>query len=73
MTGALERAGHIPTIYPSPVDTRDPTKGIRAAFEAKLAADPAFAANADARLAWLTKRLPGRSRFHLTYPVLREP
>ncbi|EJL31862.1 M14 family metallopeptidase [Novosphingobium sp. AP12] len=26
---ALTRAGHEPAIYPSPVDTRDPTKGIR--------------------------------------------
>ncbi len=33
VTTALERAGHIPTIYPSPVDTREPTKGIRQAPE----------------------------------------
>jgi murein tripeptide amidase MpaA len=33
VTTALERAGHIPTIYPSPVETRDPTKGIRQAPE----------------------------------------
>jgi len=26
---ALTKAGHIPTIYPSPIDTREPTKGIR--------------------------------------------
>jgi hypothetical protein len=32
-TAALERAGHIPTIYPSPVDTRDLAKGIRQAPE----------------------------------------
>lgn len=30
---ALEKAGHIPTIYPSPIDTREPTKGIRQAPE----------------------------------------
>ena len=27
--GALEEAGHHPTIYPSPIDTRTPLKGIR--------------------------------------------
>lgn len=32
-TAALERAGHIPAIYPSPIDTRDPAKGIRYAPE----------------------------------------
>jgi len=30
---ALEKAGHVPTIYPSPIDTREPTKGIRQAPE----------------------------------------
>ncbi len=33
VTAALEKAGHVPTIYPSPVDTREPTKGIRYAPE----------------------------------------
>ncbi len=33
VTTALERAGHIPTLYPSPIDTRDPAKGIRQAPE----------------------------------------
>ena len=33
VTAALEKAGHIPTIYPSPIDTREPTKGIRQAPE----------------------------------------
>lgn len=33
MTAALEKAGHIPTIYPSPIDTREPAKGIRQAPE----------------------------------------
>ena len=45
---------------------------VKSAFEAKLAAEPAFAADAQARLAWLTDRLPSRPYFHLTYPVLRE-
>ncbi|WP_307562217.1 M14 family metallopeptidase [Novosphingobium rosa] len=33
VTQALQRAGHSPIIYPSPVDTREPTKGIREAPE----------------------------------------
>lgn len=33
VTRALEAAGHVPTIYPSPVDTRVPTRGIRQAPE----------------------------------------
>jgi hypothetical protein len=33
VTTALERAGHIPTLYPSPIDTREPAKGIRQAPE----------------------------------------
>ncbi|RXD02438.1 carboxypeptidase [Sphingomonas sp. UV9] len=33
VTAALEDAGHVPTLYPSPVDTRDPAKGIRQAPE----------------------------------------
>ena len=45
---------------------------VRAAFQAKLTAEPAFASNPEARLAWLTARLPGRSGFALTYPILRE-
>ena len=33
VTAALDKAGHVPTLYPSPVDTRDPAKGIRQAPE----------------------------------------
>ena len=33
VTAALEQAGHVPTLYPSPIDTRNPTKGIRQAPE----------------------------------------
>jgi murein tripeptide amidase MpaA len=33
VTAALERSGHVPTIYPSPIDTRAPKKGIRQAPE----------------------------------------
>lgn len=45
---------------------------LRAEFEAKLAADATFAADGDARLDWLSARLPDRSPYHHLYPVLRE-
>lgn len=45
---------------------------LRAEFEAKLAADAIFAADGDARLDWLSARLPDRSPYHHLYPVLRE-
>lgn len=50
--------------------TADPQ--IKAEFEAEIAADPAFAADGDARLDWLWKRLPGGSPYHHLYPVRRE-
>ncbi|MET1756823.1 M14 family metallopeptidase [Novosphingobium sp. RD2P27] len=46
---------------------------VREAFAAKLANDQAFSADPEKRLAWLTQRLPDRSRFHMTYPIAREP
>lgn len=45
---------------------------VRAAFEAKLASDAAFAADGDARLDWLYARLPDRSPYFHIYPVRRE-
>jgi murein tripeptide amidase MpaA len=33
ITRALEQAGHLPAIYPSPIDAREPTKGVRQAPE----------------------------------------
>ena len=45
---------------------------IRAKFEAKLASDPAFAADAAARHDWLYDRLPDRSPYHHIYPIVRE-
>ncbi len=45
---------------------------VRTAFAAKLADDPAFARDPDARLDWLIDRLPDRKTTHLTYPILRE-
>ena len=45
---------------------------LKTAFEAKLAADPAFAADGDARLQWFYERTPFYDdRFRL-YPVARE-
>lgn len=43
------------------------------AFQAKLAADPGFAADPDARIAWVIEQAGGRDPFHWTYPVRREP
>lgn len=43
--------------------------GLRAEFEAKLAADPAFAADPDARLAWFYQRSPYYDARYQLYPV----
>lgn len=45
---------------------------LRAAFEAKLAADPAFAADPQARLAWFYERTPYYDDRYLLYPIGRE-
>ena len=45
---------------------------IRAAFEKRLADDPAFASDPDARLAWFAKRLLPADPYALRYPILRE-
>ncbi|MES1158816.1 MAG: M14 family metallopeptidase [Terricaulis silvestris] len=42
---------------------------LRAEFEAKLASDPAFAANPDARLAWFYARTPYADERYQLYPV----
>jgi hypothetical protein len=42
---------------------------LRAAFEAKLASDPAFAADPDARLAWFYARTPYADDRYQLYPV----
>lgn len=42
---------------------------LRAEFEARLAADPAFAADPDARLAWFYERSPYYDQRYLLYPV----
>jgi hypothetical protein len=45
---------------------------LKAEFEAKLAADPAFAGNPQARLAWFYARSPYYDQRYLLYPVGRE-
>ncbi len=45
---------------------------LRAEFEAKLASDPAFAADGAARLEWFVERSPYRNDSYLLYPIGRE-
>lgn len=45
---------------------------LRAAFEARLAAEPAFAASPDRRLAWFYERTPYYDDRYLLYPIGRE-
>jgi len=49
---------------------RDPA--LRAAFEQKLASDPDFASDPDARLAWFYARTPYYDERYLLYPIGRE-
>ena len=49
---------------------RDPA--LKAAFEARLKSDPAFAADARARLAWFYERSPYSDARYRLYPVARE-
>ena len=46
---------------------------LKAEFEAKLATDPKFARNPDARLGWFYERTPYYDERFLLYPVGREP
>ena len=45
---------------------------LKAEFEAKLVADPEFAANGDARLQWFYERTPFHDDRYRLYPVARE-
>jgi len=45
---------------------------LKAEFEGKLAADPDFAANGDARLAWFYERTPFYDNRYRLYPIGRE-
>ncbi|MGF7155885.1 M14 family metallopeptidase [Novosphingobium gossypii] len=45
---------------------------VRAEFDRKLAAEPQFAGDPEARMAWLATKLPHRDAFSHVYPVKRE-
>jgi hypothetical protein len=45
---------------------------LKAAFEAKIAAEPEFAKNATARLQWFYERTPYYDSRYLLYPIGRE-
>ncbi|NTS64574.1 M14 family metallopeptidase [Sphingomonas sp. HHU CXW] len=67
-SGAMERYASAPMA--DAMLARDPA--LRRAFEAKLAADPAFATDGAARLAWFIARTPYRDERYLLYPIGRE-
>lgn len=70
----LQRTEHIEGYAITPLADRmlatDPA--LKAAFDAKLAADPDFAANGHARLAWFYARTPYHDERYLLYPIGRE-
>ena len=70
----LQRTEYMEAYVTAPMaDTmlaRDPA--LKAEFEAKLAADKAFAADGDARLAWFYAQTPYFDDRYLLYPVARE-
>ena len=45
---------------------------LKAEFEAKLVAEPKFAADPEARLGWFYRRTPFYDDRHLLYPIARE-
>ena len=51
----------------------DADPALKAEFEAKLASDPTFAADPEARLGWFYARTPYFDDHYLLYPVGREP
>lgn len=72
--GILQRTEYIEGYAISPLAeammARDPA--LKAEFKTKLAADPAFASNANARLEWFYKQSPYFDANYLLYPVGRE-
>ena len=72
--GILQRTEYVEGYVIAPLAERmlnaDPT--LKREFEAKLAADPKFAADGDARLAWFYERTPYYDARYLLYPVARE-
>lgn len=72
--GILQRTEYIEGYAIAPLADRmlasDPE--LKRQFDAKLAADPAFAADADARLGWFYERTPYYDDRYLLYPIGRE-
>lgn len=72
--GMLQKSGGMERYASAPMAeamlARDPA--LRTAFDARLAADPAFAADGAARLAWFIERSPYRDDRYLLYPIGRE-
>lgn len=72
--GILQRTEYVEGYVIAPLAERmlanDPA--LKREFEAKLAADPKFAADGDARLAWFYERTPYYDARYLLYPVARE-
>jgi hypothetical protein len=72
--GMLQRTEYIEGYAIAPLAEKmlaaDPA--LRQAFEAKLAADPAFAADGYARLEWFYQRTPYYDDRYLLYPIARE-
>ncbi|TRW15112.1 M14 family metallopeptidase [Glacieibacterium frigidum] len=71
--GILQRTEYIEGYAIAPIADamlKDPK--IKTEFDAKLAADPKFAADGDARLAWFYARTPYYDDRYLLYPVGRE-
>lgn len=72
--GMLQRTEYIEAYAIAPLAERmlEEDPALRREFEAKLAADPQFAANGDARLAWFYARTPYFDDRYLLYPIGRE-
>jgi len=72
--GMLQRTEYIEAYAIAPLAERMLTQNaaLRQEFETKLAADPAFAADGNARLAWFYERTPYFDDRYLLYPIGRE-
>jgi hypothetical protein len=72
--GMLQRTEYIEGYAIAPLADRMLAEDadLRRAFQAKLAADPAFAADGNARLAWFYERTPYFDERYLLYPIGRE-
>lgn len=72
--GMLQRTEYIEAYAIAPLAERmlRENAALRQEFEAKLAADPAFGADGNARLAWFYERTPYFDDRYLLYPIGRE-